>query len=189
MKKKSRLLLLALLPLLTSCPPSDDSPRFTIKDLQDSNAVRFELDDGVDLTAYFGLYDRSEVFGDHRLNEKYMFLAKNEVCDDYERIYTITDRNKDCFYEYKKGDDGWYKYFYSKEAKLHLDSRFFIPGSGSIRILLVYSLDRDSDEDFYFSGEFSYPPGYFDIYYWIDEDKTVNLVHSADLLPGWSKAS
>ena len=67
MKKKSRWLLLGLLPFMVSCKPQISEvvfiPSFSIDEFDDyTKVIRFSLADGLDLTAHFGYYDKSDIF-------------------------------------------------------------------------------------------------------------------------------
>ena len=194
MKKKSRLLLLALLPLLTCCTVDEGSTNFKIKEFDDSDVLHFNLEDGLDLTAPFGLYDRNVVFGDRHLDEHFMFLASNTNMETinksysdrvvWTRFYDVTDRNEDCYYEKRKGgSDNGYHRFYSKQANLHLDSKFFDSRYDTVEITLTYSTNFDSDEYRYWTYELDYPCFSYMLFYSIDKDQTVTMTPSRRLLP------
>lgn len=192
MKKKSRLLLLGLLPLMTCCTVERDEPIFRISEFGDSRTLQFDLKDGLDLTVPFGLYNKSAAFRDHHFDKHFMFLAAN-IKEEYAsnfyedlvwtRFYDVNDRNQDCFWEYKKGSDGIYKMFYSKQTTLHLDSSFFDYTVGNVEIILTYALEFDSNQYRYNKYELGYPPCYYELYYSIDENERVTVTDSPDVLP------
>lgn len=192
MKKKSIGLLLFLLPLMTCCTVERDEPEFRISEFNDSRTLQFDLKDGLDLTVPFGLYNKSAVFGDRHFDKHYMFLAAN-IKEEYAsnfyedlvwtRFYDVNDRNQDCFWEYKKGSDGIYNMFYSKQTTLHLDSSFFDYTADNVEIILTYALEFDSNQYQYDKYELGYPPCYYKLYYSIDENERVTVTNSPDVLP------
>jgi hypothetical protein len=192
MKKKSIGLLLGLLPLMTCCTVERDEPEFRISEFNDSRTLQFDLKDGLDLTVPFGLYNKSAVFGDRHFDKHYMFLAAN-IKEEYAsnfyedlvwtRFYDVNDRNQDCFWEYKKGSDGIYNMFYSKQTTLHLDSSFFDYTADNVEIILTYALEFDSNQYRYNKYELGYPPCYYTLYYSIDENERVTVTNSPDVLP------
>ncbi|MBR3674873.1 MAG: hypothetical protein IKN69_01860 [Bacilli bacterium] len=179
MKKKIRLVLpLLTLPLLTSCPPSDDSPRFDILNFDDKNSFSFNLDDGLDLNVAFGLYNKDEVFISHILNVQYAFFVSypsNKVVDC---IYEIKDNNKKCYYSYKKESKRGHRY-YSKEATIHVDSKYFSSEENSIFVWLAYVKVYEEGRAQYAISELGYRSDYWTLYYSIDENKTVTVTKSA----------
>ena len=197
MKKKSRWLLLGLLPFMVSCIPQTSYvayiPSFSIDEFEDyTNVIRFGLADGLDLTAHFGYYDKSDIFHKPQLEDHYMFLTANNTLEDeswsfyqgieWKRLYDITDRSEDCYWDYRVGSDGQYGRRYSKEAKLHLDSTFFDPQHYSIEITLS-PVDRyDPDKRIYTTNDLSTRSGIV-VFYSIDENQTVSLASHPDLLP------
>ena len=197
MKKKSRWLLLGLLPFMASCIPQTSYvayiPSFSIDEFEDyTNVIRFGLADGLDLTAHFGYYDKSDIFHKPQLEDHYMFLTANNTQEDkswsyyigivWTRLYDITDRSEDCYWDYRVGSDGQYGRRYSKEAKLHLDSTFFDPQHYSIEITLS-PVDRyDPDKRIYTTNDLSTRSGIV-VFYSIDENQTVSLASHPDLLP------
>lgn len=197
MKKKSRWLLLGFLPLMISCKPqiSDVTyiPCFSIDEFEDyTNVIRFGLADDLDLTAHFGYYDKSDIFHKPQLEDHYMFLTANNYLEDdswsfrqgieWTRLYDITDRSEDCYWDYRVGSDGQYGRHYSKEAKLHLDSTFFDPQHYSISITLS-PVDRyDPDKRIYTTNDLGTRSGIV-VYYSIDENQTVSLASYPGLLP------
>ena len=175
--KKSRLLLLGFLPLLTSCPPSDDSPRFDILNFDGKNSLSFDLDDGLDLNVAFGLYNKDEVFISHTLDVQYAFFVSYPSSEVVDFIYEIKD-NKKCYYSYKESKRRGHPYF-SKEATIHVDSKFFSSEENSIFVWLAYVKDYEEGRAQYTTGELGYPPDYRKLYYSIDENKTVTVTKSA----------
>ena len=81
MKKKSRWLLLGLLPFMVSCIPQTSYvayiPSFSIDEFEDyTNVIRFGLADGLDLTAHFGYYDKSDILTNPNLRTITCFLPR-----------------------------------------------------------------------------------------------------------------
>ena len=196
MKKKSRWLLLGILPFMASIPQTSYVayiPSFSIDEFEDyTNVIRFGLAEGLDLTAHFGYYDKSDIFNKPQLEDHYLFLTANNTLEDdswsfrqgieWTRLYDITDRSEDCYWEYRVGSDGQYGRRYSKEAKLHLDSTFFDPQHYSIEITLS-PVDRyDPDKRIYTTNDLSTRSGIV-VFYSIDENQTVSLASHPDLLP------
>ena len=198
MKKKSRWLLLGLLPFMVSCIKPQISevvfiPSFSIDEFDDyTKVIRFSLADGLDLTAHFGYYNKSDIFHKPQLEDHYMFLTANNAQEDkswsyyigivWTRLYDITDRSEDCYWENKVGSDGQYGSYFSKEAKLHLDSTLFDPQYYSIEITLS-SVDRyDPDRHTYTTNDLGTRGGIV-VFYSIDENQTVSLASHPDLLP------
>ena len=174
--KKSRLLLLGFLPLLTSCPPSDDSPRLDILNFDGKNSLSFDLDDGLDLNVAFGLYNKDEVFISHTLDVQYAFFVSYPSSKAVDCIYEIKD-NKKCYYSYKESKRG--HSYYSKETTIHVDSKYFTSEDDSIVVWLAYVEDYEKGRVQYTIGELGYPPDYWTLYYSIDENKTVTVTKSA----------
>ena len=186
MKKKLSLVLpLLTLPLLTSCPPSFDGPLFRTENFTNQRTISFNLDDGLDLTLSYGLYDRSrgQGNGDYSKTGKYMFLVANDKRDYssrtqmWKRVYDIEGPNSDCYWKEKREGIS-----YSKEAKIHLDSKFFDPEKDVLTILLACD-EYDSQADFYTNDDLVYDYEYETYYYCIDEDQTVTLATSRQYLP------
>ena len=198
MKKKSRWLLLGLLPFMTSCiriqkrTPVEFVPSFSINEIGGyTNMLRFNLNDGLDLTAPFGFYNKNALFAEHDFDRHYMFLAtatKEEVSwSDYDtmvytRLYDVTERNEDCYWEYKTGSDGEYGCYYSKEAKLHLDSTLFDPQYYCLEITLTHVDEYDPDKTQYRHIDLNTRGGIM-LFYSIDEDQTVSLATFPEYLP------
>ncbi len=177
--KKSRLLLLAFLPLLTSCPPIDDSPRFDILNFDGKNSISFDLDDGLDLNVAFGLYNKDEVCISHTLDVQYAFFVSYPSSEVVDCIYAIKDNNKKCYYSYKKESKRRGHPYYSKEATIHVDSKYFSSEENSIYVWLAYVNDYEEGRTQYTIGELGYPPDTSKLYYSIDENKTVTVTNSA----------
>ena len=121
-----------------------------------------------------------------------MFLTANNTLEDdswsfrqgieWTRLYDITDRSEDCYWDYRVGSDGQYGSYFSKEAKLHLDSTLFDPQHYSIEITLS-SVDRyDPDRHTYTTNDLGTRGGIV-VFYSIDENQTVSLASHPDLLP------
>lgn len=198
MKKKSRWLLLGLLPFMTSCfqkrtPAKIISlPSFRINEFDGyTNMLRFNLNDGLDLTAPFGFYNKNTLFAEHHPDWHYMFLAtptKEQVSwSDYDtmvytRLYDVTERYQDCYWEYKTGSDGEYGCYYSKEAKLHLDSTLFDPQYYCLEITLTDVDEYDPDKTQYSHNDLNSRSGFL-LFYSIDEDQTVSLATYPEYLP------
>lgn len=189
MKKKLSLVLpLLTLPLLTSCPPIPDGPLFRTDNFTNQNTISFNLDDGLDLTLSYGLYNRSrgQDNGDYSKTGKYMFLVTNDKLDysshtqRWERVYDIEGPNSDCCYWKERAG-----FSYSKEAKIHLDSKYFDPEKDVLTILLGCD-EHNSQADFYTNDDLVYDYEYDTYYYCINEDQTVTLARYRTYLPNYS---
>ena len=186
--KKSRLLLLALLPLLTSCPATKDGPLFRTDDFINQSTISFNLDDGLDLTLSYGLYNHSigQDNGDYSKTGRYMFLVANDERDysshtqTWKRVYDIEGPNSDCYWKKERAG-----YSYSKEAKIHLDSKYFDPEKDVLTILLGCD-ENNSQADFYTDDDLIYEYEYDTYHYYISEDQTVYLAEYRTDLPNYS---
>lgn len=190
MKKKVRLVLpLLTLPLLTSCPPTPDGPRFRTDSFTNQSTISFNLDDGLDLTLSYGLYNRSvgKDNGYYSKTGKYMFLVTNDELDYssrtqiLKRVYDIEGPNSDCCYWKERAGI----ISYSKEAKIHLDSKYFDPDKDVLTILLGCD-EHNSQADFYARYDLVYDYDYDTYYYCINEDQTVTLARYRTYLPNYS---
>lgn len=186
MKKKSRLLLLGLLPLLTSCPPIDDSPSYKIKELERTSIIQFRLDEGINLTVPYGLYNQEAPGTQLTSPEHFMFMVTNSErhTDKYAEItcvYEITSPISECY---------WRDSYYSKEAKIHLDSRFFSPDCDTITFLLGSAEDGDYEpgKETYARSEINWHL-FRTYYYCVDEEQMVYLSYYRTKLPNYVEES
>ena len=187
MKKKFQLVLpLLTLPLLTSCPATPDGPLFEVKEFDNSKLLQFRLNDGVDLTVPYGLYNKRVEQYHTSMPDYYMFFAANSEGRYYEEvewqcIYRITEPNRECY---------WEGSYLSKEAKIHLDSKFFDPESDVITICLAYvPTDKYQAEKETYSQYDICNPDSRTYYYYIDEDQTVYLSYYITELPNYVEES
>ena len=115
-----------------------------------------------------------------------MFLVTNDKLDysshtqRWERVYDIEGPNSDCYWKEKREGIS-----YSKEAKIHLDSKFFDPEKDVLTILLACD-EYDSQADFYTNDDLVYDYEYDTYYYCINEDQTVTLARYRTYLPNYS---
>ena len=192
MKKKSNLLLLLLLPLLTSCPPSLDGPLFDVEEFPYYNKMLwFDLEDGLDLTLSYGLYNKSLGYRGSSTSDKFMFLVANakdpyQSSVRYERIYEVPTTNSQHYWKEPRNGNG---YTYTSEAKIHIDSKYFNSDNDVFTVVLAqvegYSPEKnfyDSKSLFYYSGYVDYQP----FYYYIAEDQTVYVSTYRERLPNYS---
>ena len=186
MKNKSNLLLLLLLPLLTSCPPIYDGPSYKIKELENTSIIQFRLDEGINLTVPYGLYNQKAHDTLSTRPEHFMFMVTNS------ESYTDKDAEMTCVYEITSpiSECYWRDSYYSKEAKIHLDSRFFIPDCDTITFIL-----GSAGEDDYQPGKETYTRYEIDwrlhrtYYYCVDEEQMVSLSYFRTNLPNYVEES
>ena len=193
MKKKSNLLLLLLLPLLTSCPPSLDGPLFDVEEFPHyTKMLSFDLADGLDLTLSYGLYNAS--LGDYSGNstfDKFMFLVANakdpyQSSVRYERIYEVPTPNSQHYWREPSNGNG---YTYASEVKIHIDSKYFNSDNDVFTVVLAQVEGYSPEKNFYYSdflfcsrGSIEYQP----FYYYIAEDQTVYVSTYRERLPNYS---
>ena len=193
MKKKSNLLLLLLLPLLTSCPPSLDGPLFDVEEFPHyTKMLSFDLADGLDLTLSYGLYNAS--LGDYSGNstfDKFMFLVANakdpyQSSVKYERIYEVPTPNSQHYWREPSNGNG---YTYASEVKIHIDSKYFNSDNDVFTVVLAQVEGYTPEKNFYDSeflfcsrGSIEYQP----FYYYIAEDQTVYVSTYRERLPNYS---
>lgn len=182
MKKKSNLLLLLLLPLLTSCPPArgDEGPLFTVKGFNSADTIQFNLNDGVDLTVPFGVYNKQAGEYSAAEAEHYMFLVSSggyEV-SNYNREWQCVHR-----VEWPNSDYYWKRNKYSKETLIHLEPKYFDRENDALTILLTtpYIANYEPEKETYLTKELNhswYTTNWDTLYYHIDEDQTVTLARN-----------
>lgn len=193
MKKKSRLLRLGFLPLLTSCPPSLDGPLFDVKEFPYYNKMLwFDLEDGLDLTLSYGLYNKS--LGDYSgssTSDKFMFLVANaedvyQSSVEYERIYEVPTPNSQHYWKEPRNGNG---YTYTSEAKIHIDSKYFNSDNDVFTVVLAQVEGYSPEKNFYSSKSLFCYRGWIDyqsFYYYIAEDQTVYVSTYRERLPNYS---
>lgn len=192
MKKKSRLLLLGFLPLLTSCPPSLDGPLFDVEEFPHyTKMLWFDLADGLDLTLSYGLYNRKLGYSGNSTFDKFMFLVANakdayQSSVGYERIYEVPSPNSQHYWREPSNGNG---YTYTSEVKIHIDSKYFNSNNDVFTVVLAqvegYSPEKnfyDSESLFCSRGSIDYQP----FYYYIAEDQTVYVSTYRERLPNYS---
>ena len=192
MKKKSRLLLLGFLPLLTSCPPSLDGPLFDVEEFPHyTKMLWFDLADGLDLTLSYGLYNRKLGYRGNSTFDKFMFLVANakdayQSSVGYERIYEVPSPNSQHYWREPSNGNG---YTYTSEVKIHIDSKYFNSNNDVFTVVLAqvegYSPEKnfyDSESLFCSRGSIDYQP----FYYYIAEDQTVYVSTYRERLPNYS---
>ena len=192
MKKKSRLLLLGFLPLLTSCPPSPDGPLFDVEEFPHyTKMLWFDLADGLDLTLSYGLYNRKLGYSGNSTFDKFMFLVANakdpyQSSVGYERIYEVPSPNSQHYWREPSNGNG---YTYTSEVKIHIDSKYFKSNNDVFTVVLAqvegYSPEKnfyDSESLFCSRGSIDYQP----FYYYIAEDQTVYVSTYRERLPNYS---
>lgn len=192
MKKKSRLLLLGFLPLLTSCPPSLDGPLFDVEEFPHyTKMLSFDLADGLDLTLSYGLYNKKLGYRGNSTFDKFMFLVANakdpyQSSVGYERIYEVPSPNSQHYWREPSNGNG---YTYTSEVKIHIDSKYFNSNNDVFTVVLAqvegYSPEKnfyDSESLFCSRGSIDYQP----FYYYIDEDQTVYVSTYRERLPNYS---
>ncbi len=187
MKKRFQLVLpLLTLPLLTSCPATPDGPLFEVKELDNSKMLQFRLNDGVDLTVAYGFRNKDDEQYHTSMPKHYMFFTANSEALYYEEI------EWQCIYRITEPLRGSYREdsCFSKEAKIHLDSKFFGPESDIITICLasVPTNKYQAEKETYSQHDLSdcYSRTY---YYYIDEDQTVSLSYYITDLPNYVEES
>lgn len=194
MKKKSRLLLLAFLPLLTSCPPSLDGTLFSVKNFAHySDVIQFDLADGLDLTVSYGLYNYKFGYQGDSSNDKFMFLVatvtdNDPTKDKWESVYEVPGPVNQHFW--KEGENGK-PLTYNSEAKIHIDSKFFGPDHDVLEICLARVRYYSPFKDAYARKELNSPQGMVDyqyFFYYIDENQTVSLAEYEKYLPNHSSS-
>lgn len=192
MKKKSNLLLLLLLPLLTSCPPSLDGPLFDVEEFPYYNKMLwFDLEDGLDLTLSYGLYNKSLGYSGNSTFDKFMFLVANakdpyQSSVRYERIYEVPSPNSQHYWKEPRNGNG---YTYTSEAKIHIDSKYFNSDNDVFTVVLAQVEGYSPEKNFYDSESLFYYRGYVDyqpFYYYIAEDQTVYVSTYRERLPNYS---
>ena len=192
MKKKSNLLLLLLLPLLTSCPPSLDGPLFDVEEFPHyTKMLSFDLADGLDLTLSYGLYNKSLGYRGNATFDKFMFLVANakdpyQSSVKYERIYEVPTPNSQHYWREPSNGNG---YTYASEAKIHIDSKYFNSDNDVFTVVLAQVEGYTPEKNFYDSeflfcsrGSIEYQP----FYYYIAEDQTVYVSTYRERLPNYS---
>lgn len=192
MKKKSRLLLLGFLPLLTSCPPSLDGPLFDVEEFPHyTKMLWFDLADGLDLTLSYGLYNKKLGYRGNSTFDKFMFLVANakdpyQSSALYERIYEVPSPNSQHYWREPSNGNG---YTYTSEVKIHIDSKYFNSNNDVFTVVLAqvegYSPEKnfyDSESLFCSRGSIDYQP----FYYYIAEDQTVYVSTYRERLPNYS---
>lgn len=192
MKKKSNLLLLLLLPLLTSCPPSLDGPLFDVEEFPHyTKMLSFDLADGLDLTLSYGLYNKSLGYRGNSTFDKFMFLVANakdpyQSSVRYERLYEVPTPNSQHYWREPRNGNG---YTYTSEVKIHIDSKYFNSDNDVFTIVLAqvegYSPEKnfyDNESLFCSRGSIEYQP----FYYYIAEDQTVYVSTYRERLPNYS---
>ena len=183
MKKKSNLLLLLLLPLLTSCPPSHDGPLFDVEEFPHyTKMLSFDLADGLDLTLSYGLYNKSLGYRGNATFDKFMFLVANakdpyQSSVKYERIYEVPTPNSQHYWREPSNGNG---YTYASEVKIHIDSKYFNSDNDVFTVVLAQVEGYTPEKNFYDSeflfcsrGSIEYQP----FYYYIAEDQTVYVLY------------
>ena len=190
MKKKSNLLLLLLLPLLTSCPPTKvyEGPLFRVKGFNSADTIQFNLNDGVDLTVPFGVYNKEAGEYSATEAEHYMFLVSN---GGYE--VSNNDREWQCVHrvEWPNSDYYWKGTRYSKEALIHLEPKYFDIENDALTILLTtpYIANYEPEKETYLTKELNHSwdtTNWYTLYYRVDEDQTVTLATKRKKLKGFS---
>ena len=192
MKKKSNLLLLLLLPLLTSCPPSLDGPLFDVEEFPHyTKMLSFDLADGLDLTLSYGLYNKSLGYRGNATFDKFMFLVANakdpyQSSVKYERIYEVPTPNSQHYWREPSNGNG---YTYASEVKSHIDSKYFNSNNDVFTVVLAQVEGYTPEKNFYDSeflfcsrGSIEYQP----FYYYIAEDQTVYVSTYRERLPNYS---
>lgn len=194
MKKKSSLLLLAFLPLLTSCPPSLDGTVFDVENFAHySDVIQFDLADGLDLTVSYGLYNYKFGYKGDSSTDKYMFLVatvtdNDPAKDEWESVYEVPGPVNQHYW--KEGENGNGMTFNS-EAKIHIDSKFFGPDRDVLEIRLARVRYYSPFKDAYARKELDSPQGSVDyqyFFYYIDENQTVSLAYNDKYLPNHSSS-
>lgn len=192
MKKKSNLLLLLLLPLLTSCPPSRDGPLFDVEEFPHyTKMLCFDLADGLDLTLSYGLYNKSLGYRGNSTFDKFMFLVANakdpyQSSVGYERLYEVPSPNSQHYWREPRNGNG---YTYTSEVKIHIDSKYFNSNNDVFTVVLAQVEGYIPEKNFYDSeslfcsrGSIDYQP----FYYYIAEDQTVYVSTYRERLPNYS---
>ena len=168
-----------LLPLLTSCPPAKvyEGPLFRVKGFNSADTIQFNLNDGVELTVPFGVYNKEGGEYSATEAEHYMFLVSN---GGYE--VSNNDREWQCVHkvEWPNSDYYWKGTRYSKEALIHLEPKFFDLENDALTILLTtpYIANYEPEKETYLTKELNHSwdtTNWYTLYYRIDEDQTVTL--------------
>ena len=157
MKKKFRLLLPILLPLLGGCFVWDNygnyGPYFEIEELQNkSEPVSFLQSQGIDLTVHYGFYNvKDEKPITSKVDFQYLFLISNGYEDDsFDVLYWIDAPYADCYYSVSPLNK---EREYSKSALLHMGFEKFSIENDDIRIVLGSIPNQESKKDTYNSDE------------------------------------
>ena len=186
------MLLLLLLPLLTSCPPSLDGPLFDVEEFPHyTKMLSFDLADGLDLTLSYGLYNKSLGYRGNATFDKFMFLVANakdpyQSSVKYERIYEVPTPNSQHYWREPSNGNG---YTYASEVKSHIDSKYFNSNNDVFTVVLAQVEGYTPEKNFYDSeflfcsrGSIEYQP----FYYYIAEDQTVYVSTYRERLPNYS---
>ena len=170
MKKKLSLLLpLLALPLLTSCPAGHDE-EFFIVELESSKAV-FPLSKGLDLTINFGFYKKNENSRSSYFMEQHFmfFVGYGSDATEWKVIHDIQDKPIDCYWT------GYTDLTYSKTAKAHIDSGFFVPTENIFTISLCSVEEYVPGKDSYSYSELGYSVRQESYYYSVTDDSNINV--------------
>ena len=194
MKKKSRLLLLGLLPLMTCCTVERDGTLFSVENFAHySDVIQFDLADGLDLTVSYGLYNYKFGYKGDSSTDKYMFLVatvpdRDPTKDKWESVYEVPGPVNQHYW--KEGENGK-PLTYNSEAKIHIDSKFFGPDHDVLEIRLARVRYYSPFKDAYARKELDSPQGSVDyqyFFYYIDENQTVSLAYNDKYLPNHSSS-
>ena len=194
MKKKSRLLLLGLLPLMTCCTVERDGTLFSVENFAHySDVIQFDLADGLDLTVSYGLYNYKFGYKGDSSTDKYMFLVatvldRDPAKDKWESVYEVPGPVNQHYW--KEGENGE-PLTYNSEAKIHIDSKFFGPDHDVLEIRLARVRYYSPFKDGYARKELDSPQGSVDyqcFFYYIDENQTVSLAYNDKYLPNLSSS-
>ena len=189
MKKKSRLLLLGLLPLMTCCTVERDGTLFSVENFAHySDVIQFDLADGLDLTVSYGLYNYKFGYKGDSSTDKYMFLVatvpdRDPAKDKWESVFEVPGPVNQHYW--KEGENGK-PLTYNSEAKIHIDSKFFGPDHDVLEIRLARVRYYSPFKDAYARKELDSPQGSVDyqyFFYYIDENQTVSLAYNDNYLP------
>ncbi|MCR5692598.1 MAG: hypothetical protein K6G74_01325 [Bacilli bacterium] len=160
MKKKSKLVLLSIIPFLAGCFrfaldgfEGDLGPSFNIPQIgSQTSGITFSLSEGVDLTIEYGLYNKAaETIDSEYASRKYMFLTGNDYrAKEFDCLFIIDEPYEDCYWMHDRNAD---KTVFSKKVDIHLDSECFSSKKGEIIIVLAYVTDFEAQKEVYASTE------------------------------------
>lgn len=159
MKKKSKLVLLSIMPFLAGCfrfawdTFETLGPSFNIPQIgSQTSGITFSSSEGVDLTIEYGLYNKAaKTIDSENASMKYMFLTGNDYrAKEFDCLFVIDEPYEDSYWMYDRNTK---KTVFSKKVDIHFDSERFSSEKGEIIIVLAYVTDFEAQKEVYASTE------------------------------------